>query len=180
MLYAVNKTEKGEEVAPEVSLQSYSDLRFSYLSAWTFGFFVFNWFTCEQIVASAKAVQEKKEIYTPYNILPLDSAGASQSIMQLEEVPVYVSFIYSSTIYISLTHSHRDCSSNFTDSGCCGCTVEYSWLELAFVLWATKAENRKFGSSRLVRWHVWLSGKIPAYPTISYALRERWRCRVKL
>lgn len=39
-----------------------------------------------QIIAAAKDVQEKKEIYAPYNILPLDAAGASQSIMQLEEV----------------------------------------------------------------------------------------------
>ena len=40
----------------------------------------------EQIIAAAKDVQAKTEIYAPYNILPLDSAGASQSIMQLEEV----------------------------------------------------------------------------------------------
>lgn len=43
----------------------------------------------EQIIAAARDVQEKKEIYSPYNILPLDAAGASQSIMQLEEV-VYI------------------------------------------------------------------------------------------
>lgn len=43
-------------------------------------------FYIEQIIAAAKDVQEKKEIYTPYNILPLDAAGASQPIMQLEEV----------------------------------------------------------------------------------------------
>ncbi|KAL3627163.1 hypothetical protein CASFOL_028526 [Castilleja foliolosa] len=49
-----NKTEKVEEVAPE-------------------------------IMAAANDVQAKKEIYAPYNILPLDSAGAKQSIMQLEE-----------------------------------------------------------------------------------------------
>lgn len=42
---------------------------------------------CKQIIAAAKDVQAKKEIYAPYNILPLDSAGTSQSIMQLEEVP---------------------------------------------------------------------------------------------
>ncbi|XP_049933320.1 callose synthase 5-like [Nymphaea colorata] len=59
VLCAVNKTEKGEEVAPE-------------------------------IIASAKDVEEKKEIYTPYNILPLDAAGASQSIMQLEEIKAAV------------------------------------------------------------------------------------------
>ncbi|KAH9717609.1 callose synthase 5 [Citrus sinensis] len=58
VLCAVNKTEKVEEVAPE-------------------------------IIAAARDVQEKKEIYSPYNILPLDAAGASQSIMQLEEV-VYI------------------------------------------------------------------------------------------
>ncbi|KAL3619483.1 hypothetical protein CASFOL_037053 [Castilleja foliolosa] len=54
VLCAVNKTEKVEEVAPE-------------------------------IMAAANDVQAKKEIYAPYNILPLDSAGAKQSIMQLEE-----------------------------------------------------------------------------------------------
>lgn len=43
-------------------------------------------FFFEQIIAAAKDVQEKKEIYAPYNILPLDAAGASQSLMQLEEV----------------------------------------------------------------------------------------------
>ncbi|KAL6993019.1 Callose synthase 5 [Sarracenia purpurea var. burkii] len=59
VLCAVNKTEKVEEVAPE-------------------------------IIAAAEDVQAKKEIYTPYNILPLDSAGASQSIMQLEEVKASV------------------------------------------------------------------------------------------
>ncbi|XP_073010773.1 callose synthase 5-like [Typha latifolia] len=59
VLCAVNKTEKVEEVAPE-------------------------------IIAAAKDVQEKKEIYVPYNILPLDAAGASQSIMQLEEVKAAV------------------------------------------------------------------------------------------
>ncbi|OMO56217.1 Glycosyl transferase, family 48 [Corchorus olitorius] len=59
VLCAVNKTEKVEEVAPE-------------------------------IIAAARDVQEKKEIYTPYNILPLDAAGASQSIMQLEEVKAAV------------------------------------------------------------------------------------------
>ncbi|CAA7398033.1 unnamed protein product [Spirodela intermedia] len=60
VLCAVNKTEKVEEVAPE-------------------------------IIAAARDVQEKKEIYAPYNILPLDAAGASQAIMQLEEVKASVS-----------------------------------------------------------------------------------------
>ncbi|KAG6493502.1 hypothetical protein ZIOFF_048489 [Zingiber officinale] len=55
VLCAVNKSEKVEEVAPE-------------------------------IIAAARDVQEKTEIYVPYNILPLDAAGASQCIMQLEEV----------------------------------------------------------------------------------------------
>ncbi|MCL7052282.1 hypothetical protein MKW94_023070, partial [Papaver nudicaule] len=63
VLCAVNKTEKVEEVAPE-------------------------------IIAAAKDVQEKKEIYTPYNILPLDAAGASQSIMQLEEVKASVAALW--------------------------------------------------------------------------------------
>ncbi|CAN6459738.1 unnamed protein product [Victoria cruziana] len=43
-----------------------------------------------EIIASAKDVQEKKDIYSPYNILPLDAAGASQSIMQLEEIKAAV------------------------------------------------------------------------------------------
>ncbi|KAL1224859.1 Callose synthase 5 [Cardamine amara subsp. amara] len=43
-----------------------------------------------EIIAAAKDVQEKNEIYAPYNILPLDSAGASQSVMQLEEVKAAV------------------------------------------------------------------------------------------
>ncbi|EHA8586276.1 putative Callose synthase 5 [Cocos nucifera] len=59
VLCAVNKTEKVEEVAPE-------------------------------IIAAAKDVQEKTEIYVPYNILPLDAAGASQSIMQFEEIKAAV------------------------------------------------------------------------------------------
>ncbi|CAN1352837.1 Callose synthase 5 [Linum perenne] len=63
VLYAVNKTEKVEEVAPE-------------------------------IIAAARDIQEKKEIYAPYNILPLDSAGASQSIMQLEEVKASVAALW--------------------------------------------------------------------------------------
>ncbi|KAL5555549.1 hypothetical protein UlMin_037785, partial [Ulmus minor] len=60
VLCAVNKSEKVEEVAPE-------------------------------IIAAARDVQEKTEIYAPYNILPLDSAGASQSVMQLDEVKAAVS-----------------------------------------------------------------------------------------
>ncbi|CAH9142883.1 unnamed protein product [Cuscuta epithymum] len=59
VLCAVLKTEKVEEVAPE-------------------------------IIAAANDVQAKKEIYAPYNIIPLDSAGASKSIMQLEEVKAAV------------------------------------------------------------------------------------------
>ncbi|KAF8011957.1 hypothetical protein BT93_I0167 [Corymbia citriodora subsp. variegata] len=59
VLCAVNKSEKVEEVAPE-------------------------------IIAAARDVQEKKEKYAPYNILPLDSAGGSQAIMQLEEVKAAV------------------------------------------------------------------------------------------
>ncbi|KAE9610232.1 putative 1,3-beta-glucan synthase [Lupinus albus] len=63
VLCAVNKTEKVEEVAPE-------------------------------IIAAARDVQEKTEIYTPFNILPLDSAGASQRIMQLEEIKAVVSALW--------------------------------------------------------------------------------------
>ncbi|XP_054821590.1 callose synthase 5-like isoform X3 [Prosopis cineraria] len=44
-----------------------------------------------EIIEAARDVQEKTGIYTPYNILPLDSAGASQPIMQLEEIKASVS-----------------------------------------------------------------------------------------
>ncbi|KAK7261159.1 hypothetical protein RIF29_27464 [Crotalaria pallida] len=47
-----------------------------------------------QIIATARDVQEKTEIYTPFNILPLDSAGASQPIMQLEEIKAAVSALW--------------------------------------------------------------------------------------
>ncbi|RHN69933.1 putative 1,3-beta-glucan synthase [Medicago truncatula] len=63
VLCAVNKTEKVEEVAPE-------------------------------IIAAARDVQEKTEIYAPFNILPLDSAGAFQPIMQLEEIKAAVSALF--------------------------------------------------------------------------------------
>ncbi|VFQ92373.1 unnamed protein product [Cuscuta campestris] len=59
VLCAVLKTEKVEEIAPE-------------------------------IIAAANDVQAKKEIYAPYNIIPLDSAGASHSSMQLGEVKAAV------------------------------------------------------------------------------------------
>ncbi|KAG6408203.1 hypothetical protein SASPL_131207 [Salvia splendens] len=59
VLCAVNKTEKVEEVAPE-------------------------------IMAAANDVQANAELCVPFNILPLDAAGASQSIMQLEEVKAAV------------------------------------------------------------------------------------------
>nr|XP_029122971.1 callose synthase 5 [Elaeis guineensis] len=48
-----------------------------------------------EIIASAKEVEEKKEIYMPYNILPLDAAGASQPIMQFEEIKAAVSALRS-------------------------------------------------------------------------------------
>ncbi|KAL9241707.1 hypothetical protein vseg_015785 [Gypsophila vaccaria] len=63
VLCAVNKSEKVEEVAPE-------------------------------IIAAAKDVEEKQNIYAPYNILPLDAAGASQAIMQLEEVKAAISALW--------------------------------------------------------------------------------------
>ncbi|TVU12311.1 hypothetical protein EJB05_45949, partial [Eragrostis curvula] len=44
-----------------------------------------------EIIRLHKDVQEKKDIYTPFNILPLDAASASQSIMQLEEIKAAVS-----------------------------------------------------------------------------------------
>lgn len=39
-----------------------------------------------EIIAAAADVEQKKEIYVSYNVLPLDAAGASQAIMQLDEV----------------------------------------------------------------------------------------------
>ncbi|CAI9108896.1 OLC1v1008598C1 [Oldenlandia corymbosa var. corymbosa] len=47
-----------------------------------------------EIMAAANDVQAKKEIYAPYNILPLDSAGSSQSIMQLDEVKASVGALW--------------------------------------------------------------------------------------
>ncbi|XP_012700877.1 callose synthase 5 [Setaria italica] len=43
-----------------------------------------------EIIRLHKDVQEKKDIYAPFNILPLDAASASQSIMQLEEIKAAV------------------------------------------------------------------------------------------
>lgn len=90
-------------------------------------FSIFNLYA--QIIAAARDVQEKTEIYTPYNILPLDAAGASLPIMQFEEVLCLkiliwsMCFIWHCTdifwLYFSL------------DQGCCLCTLEHSWLELA-------------------------------------------------
>jgi len=42
-----------------------------------------------QIIAAAADVEQKKEIYVPYNVLPLDAAGSSQAIMQLDEVRIF-------------------------------------------------------------------------------------------
>nr|XP_017248464.1 PREDICTED: callose synthase 5-like isoform X2 [Daucus carota subsp. sativus] len=39
-----------------------------------------------EIIAAAKDVQAKKKLYAPYNILPLDSSGETQAIMQFKEV----------------------------------------------------------------------------------------------
>lgn len=99
MLCAVNKTEKVEEVAPEVSFHhNYESFSHATLS----NFLFIKLIACaadltkalpckmiivfEQIMAAANDVQAKKEIYAPYNIVPLDSGGALQSIMQLSEV----------------------------------------------------------------------------------------------
>ena len=39
-----------------------------------------------QIIAASRDVEEKKEIYAAYNILPLDKDGSSLAIMNREEV----------------------------------------------------------------------------------------------
>lgn len=38
-------------------------------------------------------MEQKKEIYVAYNVLPLDAAGASQAIMQLDEVCLFSSLL---------------------------------------------------------------------------------------
>lgn len=98
VLCAVNKTEKVEEVAPEVScndtigLHTYcSDISLPIMLSCFCERIIFRedhnkYELFKQIIAAANDVQAKKEIYAPYNIIPPDSAGASQSIMQLEEV----------------------------------------------------------------------------------------------
>ncbi|KAJ0753610.1 putative 1,3-beta-glucan synthase [Helianthus annuus] len=43
------------------------------------------------IIASAREVEANQVLYAPYNILPLDSAGESQCIMQFEEIKAAVS-----------------------------------------------------------------------------------------
>ncbi|XP_065871462.1 callose synthase 5-like isoform X1 [Euphorbia lathyris] len=47
-----------------------------------------------KIIAAARDVQEMNEIYAPYNILPLYSIGASQTIMQLEEAKAAVAALW--------------------------------------------------------------------------------------
>ncbi|KAI3944708.1 hypothetical protein MKW98_021166 [Papaver atlanticum] len=43
-----------------------------------------------ELIAAAEDVHEKETFYTPYNILPLGAAGASQCIMHLDEVKASV------------------------------------------------------------------------------------------
>ncbi|XP_065871469.1 callose synthase 5-like isoform X3 [Euphorbia lathyris] len=50
--------------------------------------------TYQTIIAAARDVQEMNEIYAPYNILPLYSIGASQTIMQLEEAKAAVAALW--------------------------------------------------------------------------------------
>ncbi|KAK1592060.1 hypothetical protein Q3G72_018649 [Acer saccharum] len=47
-----------------------------------------------EIIAAAGDVEEKKEIYAPYNSLPLDAAVSSQPIMQREEVKAAVAALW--------------------------------------------------------------------------------------
>ncbi|KAL2906822.1 Callose synthase 5 [Bienertia sinuspersici] len=47
-----------------------------------------------EIIAAARDVEENQNKYSPYNILPLDAAGASQSIIQLEEVKAAISALW--------------------------------------------------------------------------------------
>ncbi|WCJ39409.1 callose synthase 5 [Euphorbia peplus] len=51
-----------------------------------------------KIIAAARDVQEKLESYAPYNILPLVSARASKSIMQLEEETAAVGVVVTSSL----------------------------------------------------------------------------------
>ena len=82
VLCAVNKNEKVEEVNPEVRAQFLLLISIEIWNVWD-DFFQYS---AAQIIRLHKDVQEKKDIYAPFNILPLDAASASQSIMQLEEV----------------------------------------------------------------------------------------------
>lgn len=50
-------------------------------------------------------MEQKKEIYVPYNVLPLDAAGASQAIMQLDEV-----YLFSSLFLNIFGYSHEFCA----------------------------------------------------------------------
>ncbi|XP_056696651.1 callose synthase 5 [Spinacia oleracea] len=47
-----------------------------------------------EIIAAARDVEENQNRYAPYNILPLDAAGASQAIIQLEEVKAAISALW--------------------------------------------------------------------------------------
>lgn len=96
VLMAVNKSEKVEAVAPEVCVQNicFQSNQGSYIILIQFtgnGVWIISICVSQKIIAAARDVQEKNEIYAPYNILPLDSAGASQSAMQLEEVYIWMS-----------------------------------------------------------------------------------------
>ncbi|XP_059074532.1 callose synthase 3 [Cryptomeria japonica] len=43
-----------------------------------------------ELLKSGKDIEKKQEMYAPYNILPLDSAGANQAIMQFPEIKAAV------------------------------------------------------------------------------------------
>jgi callose synthase len=42
-----------------------------------------------QVLETHNQVEEKKKLYLPYNILPLDPDGANQHIMRYPEVATY-------------------------------------------------------------------------------------------
>jgi hypothetical protein len=47
-----------------------------------------------QIEETNKLVEEKKKLYLPFNILPLDPDSAHQAVMQYPEVPILIFVSY--------------------------------------------------------------------------------------
>lgn len=52
----------------------------------------------------AKDVQEKKEQYEHFNILPLHAVGVKPAIMELPEVIIYAMYLYSIHVHMHSEH----------------------------------------------------------------------------